>query len=243
VPDAIVVFELTSAGDGAAIIPDTARTGTDGRAQVHLLLGDKVGVQTGEARVVVDTGTAPVVPFTAVATSNPGNPDNHPPRADFHSDCGNLTCQFTDASNDSDGSVTGWSWQFGDGATSGEQEPSHAYATAGTYLVTLTITDNGGATDQTTKQIQVSGAPQSNRPPTADFDIHCHDEDCSFTDKSRDEDGTVTTWLWQFGDGFVSVEQNPQHSYESRGHYQVTLTVTDNDGASGTKTHDAKVKD
>jgi PKD repeat protein len=249
VHEATVVFELTSAGQGAKVLPDTTFTGTDGRAEAHLLLGDKVGVQTGEARVVVAGGAAPVVPFSATATATtPGTPENRPPQADFHWHCEDLDCQFTDASTDSDGNIIAWSWQFGDGTSSAETGPRHQFAAAGIYSVTLTVTDNGAATDQTTSHVEVnSSSPpppeESNHPPHAEFEVHCEDLDCSFSDKSRDDDGAVTSWLWQFGDGFISVEQNPDHSYSSKGHYQVTLTVTDDDGASDSRSHDAKVKD
>jgi PKD repeat protein len=244
VANATVVFELTSAGDGAAIIPDTVTTGSDGQAQAEVLLGQQAGELIGEARVVVDSGTPPSAQFSATATSgSTGNPENRPPHADFRSHCEDLGCQFTDASTDEDGSVTAWSWQFGDGASSDQAEPGHSYLAPGTYSVTLTITDNQGATDQSTAQIEVTAPPpppQSNEPPQADFDVHCHELDCSFTDKSVDDDGSVTGWLWQFGDGFISTEQNPRHSYGHDGHYNVTLTVTDDQGATDSRSHDVK---
>ncbi|GAI10388.1 unnamed protein product, partial [marine sediment metagenome] len=63
---------------------------------------------------------------------------------------------FTDNSTDSDGNITSWSWEFGDGITSIEQHPTHQYADNGTYTVTLTVTDDAGATNDTAKQIHVS---------------------------------------------------------------------------------------
>ncbi len=82
-------------------------------------------------------------------------PTNQPPAADFTSSCTGLTCNFTDQSFDSDGNVTGWSWTFGDGGTSTAQNPSRTYASAGTYTVKLTVTDNDGATQQRTASVQV----------------------------------------------------------------------------------------
>jgi PKD repeat protein len=82
-------------------------------------------------------------------------PTNQSPAADFTSSCTGLTCNFTDQSFDSDGSVTGWAWTFGDGATSSAQNPSRTYAAAGTYSVTLTVTDNDGATQQRTSSVTV----------------------------------------------------------------------------------------
>jgi PKD repeat protein len=242
VEGATVAFELTSAGDGAQITPSTAVTDTAGQAEASLLLGDKVGLQTGEARVVMQGAITPRTTFTALA--NAPSLGNRSPVADFNWDCEGLSCQFTDASRDDDGSVTGWSWQFGDGGASGEADPSHNYSGPGTYTVTLIVTDNDGAADQKTAHVDVTAlAQEDNKAPEADFDDHCHDLSCSFTDKSKDDDGNVVSWAWDFGDGTGSNQQNPTHSYEDEGHYDVTLTVTDDDGATDTRTHHADVND
>ena len=141
VPGVSVQFVLVSAGDSAEIVPTTTTTDQQGRAQARMLLGEKVGLQTGEARLV--QGASPLTAsFTAVATSATGN---QPPSAAFDWQCDQLACDFTDASTDGDGSVTAWSWQFGDGESSTEQSPAHSYASSGTYTVALTVTDNEGA--------------------------------------------------------------------------------------------------
>ncbi|HVU74250.1 MAG TPA: PKD domain-containing protein, partial [Mycobacteriales bacterium] len=90
-----------------------------------------------------------------------GGGTNSPPTAAFTASCTNLVCGFTDASTDSDGTVTGWSWTFGDGGTSTTQSPSHTYAAAGTYTVTLTATDNGGATSSVSQSVTVTQATAS----------------------------------------------------------------------------------
>ncbi len=82
-------------------------------------------------------------------------PANQLPVADFTSACSGLTCTFTDRSFDTDGSVTGWSWTFGDGGTSTARSPSRTYVSAGNYAVGLTVTDNGGATQQRTVSVTV----------------------------------------------------------------------------------------
>ncbi len=66
---------------------------------------------------------------------------------------------FTDTSTDSDGSVLSRSWTFGDGGASTEPNPSHPYAAAGTYDVTLTVTDNGGLTGSATQSVTVTTEP------------------------------------------------------------------------------------
>lgn len=88
-----------------------------------------------------------------------GGPTNTPPTANFTASCTDLTCDFTDTSTDSGGSVVSWSWDFGDGNSSTAQNPSHMYATAGQRTVTLTVTDNGGATGNTSKTVSPTDPP------------------------------------------------------------------------------------
>jgi len=238
VPGAAVEFALISAGDGAEIVPATATTNSQGLAEAHLLLGDKVGLQTGEARLSVAEPNPPKDSFTAVATSGTGG--NQPPAAAFDWQCDQLACTFTDASTDADGSVTGWSWQFGDDGSSTDQSPAHGYSTPGTYTVSLTVTDDQGATSQTTRQVTVTAAPPAqNQPPRADFVVDCQQLACVFSDRSTDADGGVVAWAWDFGDGSTSTDRNPSHAYAAGGTFQVRLTVTDGGGAQDTKVHDA----
>ncbi|MDZ4811106.1 MAG: proprotein convertase P-domain-containing protein [Pseudomonadota bacterium] len=96
---------------------------------------------------------------------------NIPPTANFTSVASGLTVNFTDTSSDSDGTIAARSWNFGDSTTSTATNPSKTYAAAGTYSVTLTATDNGGASSSTTKSVTVSsgGAFFQN---TTDFAIN-----------------------------------------------------------------------
>ena len=106
------------------------------------------------------TTTTDHYPVLTRYTVPSGGTTNAPPTANFSSSCTNLACSFTDASADADGSVTAWSWNFGDATTAAVQTPSHTYASAGTYTVSLTVTDNLGATNTTTRSVTVS-APAS----------------------------------------------------------------------------------
>jgi PKD repeat protein len=97
--------------------------------------------------------------INAYAAVTGSAPTNAAPAASFTHGCDYLECSFTDASTDSDGSIVAWDWAFGDGASSPLQDPTHAYATAGSYTVSLTVTDDQGATDTSWATITVEEAP------------------------------------------------------------------------------------
>jgi PKD repeat protein len=233
-----VEFDLISAGEGGGITPSTALTNAAGRAKAQVQLGDKVGVQTGQAQVAEDTALKTT--FSALAESA----DNRSPTADFDWTCEELTCQFTDSSTDSDGSLTGRTWRFGDGSTSEERDPSHTYSGSGTFTVRITVTDDEGATDESSDDVTVTAPsePPSNQSPRADFEIDCEDLRCTFTDRSEDNDGRIESRQWDFGDGAGSSQRNPSHTYASAGRYDVILTVTDDEGAEDTRTRTAEAE-
>ena len=177
----------------------------------------------------------------ATANFSGGEPiDNATPNAIFTPTCGASGCRFSDGSTDADGTVTGWAWDFGDGGSSTERNPTHLYAVAGEYTVRLTVTDNRGGQGSGTRRI--TAEEPVNQAPTASFTVSCTVLDCGFTDGSGDLDGTVTGWAWDFGDGGSSGEQNPAHSYGAAGTYAVSLRVTDDDSEqSGVTTREVTV--
>ena len=140
---------------------------------------------------------------------------------------------FLDNSTDPDGTIVSWHWEFGDGDSSTEQNPTHKYADKGQHTVVLTVTDNDGGTHPSELTISVR-----NLPPTASFTYSPSSptagEEVSFIDASSDPEGRRITCSWDFGDGFTATEENPTHRYENPASYTATLTIKDDEGLEGT---------
>ncbi len=167
---------------------------------------------------------------------------NQPPTAAFAvtSDRLKLTVDGS-ASTDPDGTVASYAWNFGDGATASGVTATHTYAAAGTYPVTLTVTDNGGKTGTRTQQVTVQ-APPPNALPTAAFTSSTTALSAMFDGSgSKDTDGTIVSYAWKFGDGTTGTGSSPTHVYPAGGTHTATLTVTDNDGGTGTVSHPVTV--
>ena len=174
--------------------------------------------------------------------ADPGDPVNTPPTADFTSDCSELDCSFTSTSTDAaPGTIAAYAWTFGDGGTADISNPSHSYTVTEptTFTVTLTVTDDQGATDVATQTVSVAPPPAPNVPPTAGFTHVCDADDCTFTSTSTDvAPGTIVTHAWDFGDGATADVANPTHRYAvvNPTEFTVTLTVTDDEGATDVET-------
>jgi PKD repeat protein len=165
---------------------------------------------------------------------------NVKPTAAFSSSVTNLTAAFdATGSVDPDGSIASYSWNFGDGSTDTGATPSHTYAAAGDNPVTLTVTDNQGATDTVTHTVTTTVAP--NVKPTAAFASTCTNLACTFNSSaSADSDGSIASYDWDFGDGGSSTVANPSHTFTA-GTYDVKLTVTDNRGGTDSITQPVTV--
>ncbi len=134
--------------------------------------------------------------------------------------------------NTSTGSITSYAWTFGDGGTSTAASPSHIYAAAGVYTVSLTVTGPGGSNTQTRSNYvtvttaapvaQFTGSPTFGVAPLT----------VAFTNTST---GSITSYAWTFGDGGTSTAASPSHVYAAAGVYTVSLTVT-GPGGSNTQT-------
>lgn len=140
-----------------------------------------------------------------------------------------LVVEFTDTSA---GSPTGWSWTFGDGSISQEQNPVHVYTITGQFTVTLQVTNEDGS-NTTTKEQFITGSTVI--LPVADFIGNTTSGIAplavGFTDQST---GSPVTWNWTFGDGATSDEQNPEYTYTDTGTYTVSLEATNPDSSNTT---------
>ena len=138
-----------------------------------------------------------------------------------------LAVAFTDTSTLN---ITGWSWDFGDGNLSTLQDPIHTYGEVGVYTVTLTVQSPGGSDTTVATDLVTVGDP----PPAASFTALPAFGSAPLSDVFTDtSSNVVTSWLWDFGDGFSSTQESPTHVYDNGGTFTVALTVT---GPGGTDT-------
>ena len=124
------------------------------------------------------------------------------------------------------GGITTWSWDFGDGTTSTEQNPAHTYQDTGSYTVRLEVAGPGGSDTKIMKDYIHLTMPSV---PVANFTAKPRSGDgplvVQFTDTTT---GHVSSRLWDLGDGTTSTEQNPTHTYRYKNiaDYTVSLSVT-----------------
>jgi len=149
------------------------------------------------------------------------------------------------SSSDADGSLVSYEWSFGDGATATGATPAHSYDSPGQYDVTLTVTDDAGATAQTTQTISVSEVP--NQGPAASISGPSSalvGQQVSFdASGSSDADGSLVSYEWSFGDGATATGASASHTYDTPGDYTVNVTVTDDDDATDTTVQTVSVSE
>ncbi len=173
---------------------------TNGTYNVCLTATNLAGSNTHCEMVVIEGYAAPVALF------------------DY---AGDPVVAFTDLST---GSPTSWVWDFGDGAVSTLENPSHMYISNGSYTVCLNVAGPGGA-DEECKTINITNGAAA---PTANFSANLNGTlTVTFTDLSTN---SPTDWAWDFGDGAISGLQNPAHSYATEGDYTVCLTASNGIG-------------
>jgi len=222
-PDGIIVSYFWDFGDGTTAIGVTAN---------HTYVDD--GVYTVTLTVTDDRGATD-------STSAIKTVGNRPPIASFTESAeivytGEVIHFDATQSYDPDGSIVSYFWNFRDGTTGTGVTVDHSYTDNGTYTLTLTITDNDGATATASSTKTVL-----NRPPVASFTESAESvytsETISFdASASYDADGSIVSYLWDFGDESSATGIVVDHFYADDGTYTVTLTATDNDGSTASAT-------
>jgi PKD repeat protein len=137
---------------------------------------------------------------------------------------------FEDQSSDPS-EIVSWHWDFGDGAASSDQNPSHAYGDPGSYNVSLQITYNDGQEASCSQQLSVNSST-----PAAEFSWQPpspgEGQAVQFSDQSAGggPKGAIVAWAWDFGDGGRAEVASPTHVFVDNGNYSVNLTVTNSYG-------------
>ncbi len=198
-------------GDGStSMLRNPSHIYTDpGSYTVSLTVTTSVGTHTALRRDYIHVVEKPEADFIAFPVSG-GAP---------------LTVSFADTSSPGSAAITAWAWNFGDRTPIGaEQNPNHVYTAPGLYTVSLTVTTTAGIDKETKVQfINVAGAPVADF--TSDISSGVAPLAVKFTDSSATGSATVLSRAWEFGDGGLSTEQNPSHTYTASGVYSVSLTV------------------
>ena len=172
------------------------------------------------AFLVISTTTsaqAPVANFSANKTSG----------------CSPLTVTFQDLSTNN---PTSWTWDFDNGQLSTLQNPTVNFSAPGTYTIRL-VARNSSGVDEEIKTDFITVFPSPVAAFTADITTSCLPGTIQFTDQTTVPPGagTITSWLWNFGDGGTSTSQNPSHQYTTAGFFTVSLTVTSSTGCQNFK--------
>lgn len=161
---------------------------------------------------------------TVITVTSPSQ-DN--PVALFSSDLSEgpapLSVSFSDKST---GEISGWSWTFGDGSVSSDRNPTHIFQTPGSYPVTLTVRSPSGESNSS-YTITVHETTGIISAPVASFTMDVTEGTAPLTIPFMDtSSGEISGWSWDFGDGSVSAEQHPVHTFTSEGTFSVSLTIS-----------------
>ena len=233
----ILTEAMSAGGDSGSLMVDTQN-----RPTALLFAGSTSATVGTPIEDVLDRFDVAIV--DSDPSGPPPPPSNENPAASFTVSCTDLVCAFdASASNDPDGTIVSYRWDFGDNSTGSGKTTSHTYASSGNRTVTLTVTDDDDATDTTTRTADPTTPPPpppSNEDPAASFTVSCTDLVCAFdASASNDPDGTIVSYRWDFGDNSTGSGKTTSHTYASSGNRTVTLTVTDDDDATDTTTRTA----
>lgn len=208
-------WDFGNGGQSTDIQPQISYT-SPGTYTIMLEVTDDNGQDTYSDQVVVHP--YPEVSFSANPTGG----------------CAPVTAAFTDASSQTGADIIGWSWNFGDGSSGTGSSVDHTFNNPGSYHVILTVEDGFGCT----KTITYDNYINVSEPPTAFFTMdpseYCAPTTVQFTNNSFGYDPPLG-YQWDFGDGGVSSQVNPNHFFDFGTHI-VHLTVTDASGCSNETT-------
>jgi PKD repeat protein len=173
------------------------------------------------------TNTASVSAVIAAApAANAGGPYNQIPGQ-------SITFNGSKSTGPS-GQTLAYAWTFGDGATGTGVNPTHAYTAAGTYTVSLTVTDPIGGSNIATSAATIAAGPLANAGGTY---IGTMTQPIAFNGSgSTGPSGQTLSYAWNFGDGGTGIGVSPSHAYTATGTYTVSLTVNASGGGSNTTT-------
>jgi gliding motility-associated-like protein len=179
---------------------------------------------------------------TLIVTSNNGCRDtidryltvNGLPAASFSviNACTGSQVTFQNTSGSAWGSITGYSWDFGDGSVSNAVAPQHAYAAAGSYTVQLTATTINGCSASTTRTVTSFELPQASFTAAP----ACAGSPVSFVNTSSASGSPIAFSFWNLGNGITSNSTNPVWTYATDGLQQVSLVVISGNGCRDTVT-------
>ncbi|WP_400073592.1 PKD domain-containing protein [Zobellia russellii] len=149
-----------------------------------------------------------------------------------------LKVNFTGNNSSDDEEVKNYGWNFGDGSSSNEANPSHTFEKAGTFKVVLTVQDAQGKID--TEETTITVKAKENNAPTAVAKASVTSGEAplkvTFDGKESSDDIGVTSYLWDFKDGDKGSSSSTSHTFTKAGTYEVVLTVRDKDGLEDTDT-------
>lgn len=188
-----------------------------GHYDIKLVVSNAQGADSVTRIGFIDIYDQPVINFNATPTSG----------------CYPLDVQFTDLTNAVSGTVATWQWDFGDGTFGNTQNPTHTYTAAGNFNVSLVATNSHGCFKNLTRAQYIQVAPGVTANFTNSSQSGCSAPATINFQNASEGTGTIT-YLWNFGDGNSSSEENPSHVYNNIGTYEVTLIATNGNGCSDT---------
>lgn len=137
---------------------------------------------------------------------------------------------FTNLTTIANGTITSWTWDFGDGNSATTQNSSQTYNSDGLYQVILTATSNNNCTTTHSQSVEVFSEPTA----AYSFLDGCLYDEVNFIDNSTINTGSISNWDWNFGEGTTSSDQNPNYTYTTDGTYTTQLIITSDHGCEDT---------